>query len=186
MLWPFSFQLICIKHYVRSNSRWGRRIPWQPWDCHCHQGLGPGAKDAKLDATGWTRPLPWSGEGGSWLARLWGRSIRCSKRFRDGQRVLLMGDEVIVDNLEGCLPRKSCTKKIAWHMITVVWLQSADIKLTSLTKGKPAYSLYADFDTFDLHFCTWGIAITLTVSELDCQAMIQAVRQATTAYLGRW
>jgi hypothetical protein len=29
------------------------------------------------------------------------------------QRVLLMGDEVIVDKMEGCLPHKSCTKKIA-------------------------------------------------------------------------
>ena len=45
-----------------------------------------------------------------------------------------MGDEVIADKLEGCLPHKSCTKKIAWHVVTVVWLQSMDNKLTSLTQ----------------------------------------------------
>jgi len=97
-----------------------------------------------------------------------------------------MGDEVIVDNLEGCLPHKSCTKKIAWHMITVVWLQSADTKLISLTQRANQHTHFMPISICLIFmFALQEIAITLTVSELDCQAMIQAVRQATTAYLGR-
>ena len=133
VLWPFvfRFQLICIKHYVRSNSslRPENSLAALGCHCHCHWGLGPGAKDAKLDATGWTRPLPWSGEGGSWLARLWGRSIRCSKRFREWTKDFVnMGDEVIADKFEGCLPHKSCTKKIAWH--TRLWF-GCNLRITS-------------------------------------------------------